>query len=971
MVEANQRRDVSSQLAPERLPGARRRIPVRVLPLSLVALAIATWAALTRPDVLAGYNSLTWLLILIPAFVLAYYRGWRSAARVLVAGTMLLLGIELIAEFGMGISVDWRLLFWVVVVVVAVGAGLAVVTELLQRERREALVLAYSDTLTGLPNRRLLDFMLDKEFAAAQRGRPLSVALVDIDGLADYNVRHGQQAGDAAIRSISAIFGGQIRTMNIGGRYDGDAFLAILSGEKIDGAWVFAERTRSAVVTTIQTTGLRLSVSVGVAQYELWMRSPGDLLDAAGKALRRARAQGGDCVVCETLEDAGSDVPSALADLPEQEHAAFEEAWHRQAVEDAELRFRELFDGVPVGLYRATADGEILDANPALVRMFGYPDRQSLMRINAADVYADRADRERWQHRLKQEDLVRDYEVRLRRYDGSIMWGRDTARAVLGRDGVVRYYTGVLEDITERKEAEEELRHATEKLRAVFDAAPVALISLDLDGRVLSWNRAAVRMLGWSEGETLAMSSGFVETEKLNEFRQQLESVMSGASMVGAEVRRQKKDGTPLVLNVYTAPLYGSDGLVTGIMGVMVDMTQARELEAQLAQSQRMESIGRLAGGIAHDFNNLLTVILGNCEIVLKDLATSSPQHRDIEEIKTAADHAAALTRKLLAFSRRQVLQPKVLSLNSVVAEMLEMLGRIIGEDVELVTSLDAGLASTLADPVEMGQIVMNLAVNARDAMPGGGRLTITTENAELDGDLAAHGETIPPGSYVKLTIKDTGIGMDQDTCSKIFEPFFTTKPKGEGTGLGLATVYGIIKQSGGHIAVESRRGEGTSIRIFLPQIEAQQRVREGVKQERIARAKACETILLVEDEPALRGPMRRGLEREGYTVLEAPDGNEALRICETHPEDIHVMVTDVVMPGMDGLELGRRVALHRPGTRVLYASGYADAMSRESVREGDFLQKPYTPSELGQRIRQMLARGEEPAAGRHGLARG
>jgi two-component system cell cycle sensor histidine kinase/response regulator CckA len=265
---------------------------------------------------------------------------------------------------------------------------------------------------------------------------------------------------------------------------------------------------------------------------------------------------------------------------------------------------------------------------------------------------------------------------------------------------------------------------------------------------------------------------------------------------------------------------------------------------------------------------------------------------------------------------------------------------------------------------------VMNLAVNARDAMPGGGRLTITTENARLDSEIAAHGEIILPGNYAKLTIKDTGIGMDEDTCSKIFEPFFTTKPKGEGTGLGLATVYGIIKQSGGHIAVESRRGEGTSVQIFLPQIEAPEQIPERVRHRPFSASKACETILLVEDEPALRGPMRRGLEREGYTVLEAPNGAEALRICETHPDDIHVMVTDVVMPGMDGLELGRRIALRRPGTRVLYASGYADAMSREGVTEGDFLQKPYTPSELGGRIRQLLAQAGEPAAGRRRLQR-
>ncbi len=962
MIEGQQRRSVSAQLVPDELPGARRRIPVRVLPLSIVALAVAGWTALTRPELLAGYDALTGLLVLIPAFMLAYYRGWRATAAVLVAGTMLLFGIELIAELVLDVAVNWQLLAGVVVVAVAVGAGLAAVTELLQRERREALLMAYSDPLTGLPNWRLLDFMLNKEFAAAQRGRPLSVVLFDVDGLADYNERHGQPQGDQALRSIAERLDRQMRMMNIGGRFEGDSFLAILSGEKVDGAWVFAERTRASIADLAADTGTYLTVSVGVAPYELWMRNTNDLLGAAARAIKKARRRGGDCVVCETLEESADEMPSALADLPPDVRVAFEEGWRRQAVEDAELRFRKLFDGVPVGLYRATLDGEILDANPALVRMFGYPDRESLLAVNAGDLYADQSDRERWQERLQNETLVRDYDVRLRRHDGTTMWGRDTARVVLGRDGVVRYYTGVLEDITERKRAEEELSKANEKLRAVFDAAPVAVISLDLDGRVLSWNRAAVRIFGWSEEEAVGRPPLFVQEEHQTEFRELLERVMGGESVVGLEVPRLRKDGTPLYLNAYTAPLYGSDGLVSGIMAVMVDVTEQRELEARLAQSQRMESIGRLAGGIAHDFNNLLTVILGNCEIVLKDLAPSSPERGDIRDIQTAADHAAALTRQLLAFSRRQILQPKVLSLNGVVNEMLDMLRRIIGEDVELVTELDAGLANTLADPIEVGQVVMNLTVNARDAMQGGGRLTISTENVGLDRELTVHGETIPPGRYAVLAIADTGIGMDEDICNKIFEPFFTTKPKGEGTGLGLATVYGIIKQSGGHISVESRKGVGTCFRVYLPQLDRQE-IRAEIKELPTFVSEGSETILLVEDEDALRGPMRRGLEREGYTILDAPNADVALNICETHPGEIHVMVTDVVMPGMNGLELGKLMAKRHPTTKVLYTSGYTEDMTRDGVMEaGDFLQKPYTPSELGQKIRRLLEEARRPS---------
>jgi nitrogen-specific signal transduction histidine kinase/CheY-like chemotaxis protein len=390
-------------------------------------------------------------------------------------------------------------------------------------------------------------------------------------------------------------------------------------------------------------------------------------------------------------------------------------------------------------------------------------------------------------------------------------------------------------------------------------------------------------------------------------------------------------------------------------MTIMVDVTERRDLEARLAQSQRMESIGRLAGGVAHDFNNLLTVILGNCELVLGDMPGESQQRADIEDIRNAADHAAALTRQLLAFSRRQILQPKVLSLNSVVTEMMDMLARIIGEDIELVTELDPALANTRADPVEMGQVVMNLAVNARDAMPEGGRLSIKTEHSDMQRASAADGDTIPPGRYVTLSIGDTGIGIDEETRSRIFEPFFTTKQKGKGTGLGLSTVYGIVKQSGGYISVESEAGKGTTFRIRMPELREDTSGNNDVPVE--SASAGSETILLVEDEITLRTPMRRGLEKEGYTVLEAGSAEEALQICESHDGTIEMMVTDLVMPGMDGFELGDKVTDIRPDTRVLYTSGYSeDVVTRDGVTEaGDFLQKPYTPSDLGQRIRQLL----------------
>ena len=946
---------VSPQVVPGELPGAWKQIPSRALLLSIAALVVAVWGAFSSPGILDGYDALSWLLILIPAFLMAYYRGWRATTRALGIGTIAILGLELGAEHLFGADVNWSFLFWVAVVLVVVGLGNAFLSELLQRERRDALVLAYSDAQTGLPNRRLLEFMLEKEFAAAQRGRPLSVVLFEVDKFADYNEKHGDVAGDEALKMIGATLDHHMRLMNIGGRYVGASFLAILSGEKVDGAWVFAERTREGIANLELPTGATPSVSVGVASYELWMRKSHELIEAAGRALGRANGQGGNCVVCETPSESDEDLAMDLASLPPDMQEVFEHGWRRQAVEDAERRFRQLFDGVPVGLYRATPDGKILDANPALARMFGFPDRHSLLAVNALDMYVDPEDRKLWRSRLRSETLVRDYDVRLRRYDGSIIWCRDTAREVLGRDGVVRYYTGVLEDITARKQAEEELRAASEKLQAVIEAAPVAVMALDLEANVKSWNAGAERMFGWSEDEMMDRRPLFIPEERQPEFQSLMERVLGGESIIGVEVTRTKKDGTSIECNGYGAPLFDADGKVNGSMTIMVDVTERRDLEARLAQSQRMESIGRLAGGVAHDFNNLLTVILGNCELVLGDMPGESQQRADIEDIRNAADHAAALTRQLLAFSRRQILQPKVLSLNSVVTEMMDMLARIIGEDIELVTELDPALANTKADPVEMGQVVMNLTVNARDAMPEGGKLSIRTENADMLMGSAADGDTIPPGRYVALSVGDTGIGMDEETRSRIFEPFFTTKQKGKGTGLGLSTVYGIVKQSGGYISVESEEGKGTTFRVRMPELREETSVDNDVPIDRVSAG--SETILLVEDEVALRAPMIRGLAKEGYTVLEAGSAEEALQICEAYDGAIELMVTDLVMPGMDGLELGGKVTDLRPDMKVLFTSGYSeDVVTRDGVTEaGDFLQKPYTPSDLGQRIRQLL----------------
>ena len=384
------------------------------------------------------------------------------------------------------------------------------------------------------------------------------------------------------------------------------------------------------------------------------------------------------------------------------------------------------------------------------------------------------------------------------------------------------------------------------------------------------------------------------------------------------------------------------------------ELSQTQE---QLTQARKMEAVGRLAGGIAHDFNNLLTVLIGRSQLLLRRLGAEDPVRADIELMEHTADRAADLTRQLLAFSRKQVLQPSVLDLNVVVANLAEMLRRLIGEDIALVTALDPALSHVKADPGQIEQIVMNLAANARDAMSKGGRLTLETANAELDAAYARRHVEVRPGPYVMLAVSDTGLGMSPETLTHIFEPFFTTKGPGQGTGLGLATVYGIVKQSDGHIWVYSEPGRGTTFKIYLPRVE--EAVDPSVARPRLPEpARGHETILLVEDEPAVRDLARDVLRAHGYTVLEARHGREALLISERHSGPIHLMLTDVVMPEMSGRELANRLASLRPTMPVIYMSGYTDAaVVHHGVLDPGttFLQKPFTPDALARKMRQVL----------------
>ena len=387
------------------------------------------------------------------------------------------------------------------------------------------------------------------------------------------------------------------------------------------------------------------------------------------------------------------------------------------------------------------------------------------------------------------------------------------------------------------------------------------------------------------------------------------------------------------------------------------EKAQRKQLEDQLRQSQKMEAIGQLTGGIAHDFNNMLTVILGYSELMLKRLPPDAPLRDDVEQVKEAGERASLLTKQLLAFSRKQVLQPKVLDLNTVLTNMDRMLQRLIGEDIALVAVPAPGLWHVYADPSQIEQVMMNLAVNARDAMPNGGKLTIETANVQLDDAYAHQHGPVQPGSYVMLAVSDTGCGMDRETQARIFEPFFTTKEPGKGTGLGLSTVYGIVKQSGGYVWVYSEVGRGTAFKIYLPRGEgAVETVEPGVAPARTVRG--SEMILLVEDDRAVRVLARSTLQAHGYTVLEAHHGKHALQVYEQHAGPIHLLVTDVVMPEMSGRELADRLKPSRPNMKVLFMSGYTD---KAIVHHGEldpgaaFLQKPFTPDALARKVREVL----------------
>ena len=524
----------------------------------------------------------------------------------------------------------------------------------------------------------------------------------------------------------------------------------------------------------------------------------------------------------------------------------------------------------------------------------------------------------------------------------------------------VRSALDVRNSRAERAAAEVALRRNEQRFRALVEHSWDAVALFGPDGAILYGSPATTRVLGYDLPEFVKYNAlELIHPDDRDAVVGRLtESMAHPGGRVDVAARVRHKDGTWRYLEgVFTNLL--DDPSVAAIVNNYRDATERRSLEQQVIQAQKMEAVGRLAGGVAHDFNNILTAIGGYTDLLLADLPLDDPRRQDVDEIHRAADRAAALTQQLLAFSRRQVLQPKVINVNALVVNVEKMLRRLIGEDVQLEAALAEDVGRVRADPGQLEQVLVNLAVNARDAMPGGGRLTIETSNIELDAAYATEHRTVAPGPYVLIAVSDTGTGMSADTQSHIFEPFFTTKEVGKGTGLGLATVYGIVKQSGGSIWVYSELGHGTTIKVYFPRVDepAEPLAAPGLVDP--ASLRGTETILLVEDEPSVRGVARQVLARQGYTVLEAPDGQTALMMIAAGAR-VDLVLTDVVMPGMSGRALADQLARRSPGIRVLYMSGYTDdAIVRHGMLEPGlaYLQKPFRPDALAQKVREVLNR--------------
>ncbi len=646
-----------------------------------------------------------------------------------------------------------------------------------------------------------------------------------------------------------------------------------------------------------------------------------------------------------------------MQDISEQKAAA--EALRRQ-----QALLENVITHIPCAVFWKDRDSVFLGANEQCARNLGLPSPRDLVGKTDHDLHLSRQEADFYVQCDRQVmatglPLLNIEEVQ-HRPDGTKALLLTSKVPLRDAEGEIVGTIGIYTDITQRKATEEALRESEQRYRDLFENAADVVYTHDLSGAITSVNIAAERLTGYSRAELLRMNfTDLVSPRDLERCREMIQAKLDGACRTTYEVELRVRDGSRRVVEV-TSRVIWRDGKPEGIQGIARDLTDRKRLEEQLRQAQKMDAVGQLAAGVAHDFNNLLTVINGYSDMLLHSLPSGNPLRELLEPIKKAGEQSAMLTRKLLAFSRKQVVAPIVLDLNQVVAEMNTMLRRTLGEDIELTTRLQAQLGLIKADPGQLEQLLLNLAVNARDAMPQGGQLAIETSQVELDEGFAQVRAGARPGPYVLLAVSDTGCGMSEEVRCRIFEPFFTTKEIGKGTGLGLSTVYAIVQNSQGHIDVYSEPGLGTCFKIYLP------RHHEPLEEPPHAGALPApvghETVLLVEDDAGVRSLVRDTLKDSGYTVLDAANGREALALVQQHRGPLDLLVTDVIMPGLGGRQLAEQLLARFPDMKVLYMSGYTDdAVVRYGILQEHvhFLQKPFALPVLGRKIREVLDAGK------------
>lgn len=633
----------------------------------------------------------------------------------------------------------------------------------------------------------------------------------------------------------------------------------------------------------------------------------------------------------------------------------------------SETRYRRLFEAAHDGILIVDGDtGRIADVNPFLEHLLGFSRGYFLQRhLWEIGLFKDIETCKAVFLQLKQNRSMRYEHLPLFHQSGAPI-EVELVSNLYDVNGQMLVQCNI-RDISEQKRASDALRESEERFRATFDKASIGIAHTGIDHQLLRINQEYCAILGYSSDELMRRGLQAIThpDDLAAEFAFSQRALSGALSSYSMDKRYWRRDGVLIWVSVTNTLIYDAEARPSYFISIVQDtsavqdITARKRLEEELLQSRKMDAIGRLAGGVAHDFNNLLTVITGYCGRVLQRTDDQDTLRQEIGEISMAADRAAALTAKLLAFSRRQVIQRKVTNLNTVLVEMKDLLQRLIREDIGVITTVEPGLGLVEADEGQIGQVVMNLAVNARDAMPTGGTLSLSLRNEFLNDEYALNHLGVCSGRYVALSVRDTGCGMDAETQAQMFDPFFTTKELGKGTGLGLSTVYGIVKEHGGHLAVESAPGEGTTITVYLPRVENAVPQRDEAASVR-SDLRGTETILVVEDDSQLRHLTAEILRGEGYTVLEAENGERALEFVARRQEPIHLMLTDIVMPVMGGRELARQVLSSSKCGAVLYMSGYArDATAQDALpTDAPLLSKPFTPERLLETVRSTLDNG-------------